>query len=67
MTKEQKEWIDGASYASLLDKWRNDPIGSPWFKDNTGDYYQKVMVEKKIARGQAGAVADSKAIGWEGK
>ena len=63
MTPEQKSWIDGASYEELLRKWRFAPSGEPMFQGDTGDYYQKVMNEKKSAD-QAGAVAASKSIGW---
>ena len=64
MTKEQKKWIDAASYRDLLERWRNAPIGDPIFQGECGDYYSKVMAEKKKEVGQSGHVAASKSIGW---
>lgn len=64
MTNEQmKEWIDNASYESLLSKWRFAPVGSPWFQGEIGDYYSKAMAVKRSANPNA-AVSASKAIGW---
>ena len=61
--EEMKQWIDSASYESLLGKWRNAPSGSPWFAGEIGDYYAKVMAAKRNAD-PAGHVAASKSIGW---
>ena len=47
MTNDQKKWIDNASYTALLYKWRFAPSGDPMFQGDTGDYYAKVMAEKK--------------------
>jgi len=64
MTPEQKKWIDEASYKQLLGHWRFAPAGDPMFSDlECGDYYKKVMNEKKNAD-PAQAVADSKSLGW---
>lgn len=51
MTPEQKKWIDEASYESLLEKWRFASFGDPFFSkvSGAGDYYKKVMEEKKKA------------------
>jgi len=67
MTPDQKKWIDSASYEDLLRHWRNAPSGDPLFMDDTGDYYSKVMKEKRKQAGDAAHTAASKAIGWEGK
>ncbi len=56
-----KEWIDNVSYVELLWKWRHSPVGSPWFQGEIGDYYKKVMQEKKQ---KADHVAASKEVGW---
>ena len=48
MTKENKEWIDNSSYESLLSKWRYAPVGCELFQGDTGEYYSKVMKEKKM-------------------
>lgn len=64
MTKEQKSWIDNANYESLLSKWRFSPSGDPFFQRDTGDYYAKVMEEKRDALSQEEQVQISKKIGW---
>ena len=64
MTKEQKDWIDNSSYEGLLSRWRNAPGGSDSiFQGNTGQYYGKVMREKREQVGHAEHVRASKAIG----
>jgi len=65
MNKEQrKKWIDNATYEELLSRWRFSPAGSAWFQGEIGDYYQKVMKEKRKEVGDAGHVQASKKIGW---
>lgn len=63
MSPKQKEWIDNATYRALLDRWRNAPVGDLIFQGDTGDYYSKVMKERR-ALDPAGHVAASKSIGW---
>lgn len=65
MTLEQKAWIDGASYEDLLSHWRLAPAGDPIFQDEAGDYYQRVLAEKRAQVGDAEHTRISKAIGWE--
>jgi len=65
MTKEQKDWIDSASYKQLLYRWRFAPVGDPMFQGDTGDYYSKIMGEKREEVGNAEHVRASKTIGWE--
>ena len=60
---EMREWIDNASYESLLSRWRNAPAGSPWFQQPLGAYYSAVMKAKCEAVGNAEHVRASKAIG----
>ena len=62
MDSNLKTWIDGATYEQLLEKWRYAPVGSPYFQGDTGDYYAKIMAEKKKEVGQAEAVSASKYI-----
>ena len=62
MTDKQKEWIDKASYKMLLGRWRFASIGDPMFIGDTGQYYKKVMSEKKK---DANHVQASKDLGWE--
>ena len=64
INEELKKWIDGASYEDLLRKWRSAPAGSPFFQGETGDYYAKVMAQKREAVGNAEHVRASKSIGW---
>ena len=64
MTDQQKAWIDNATYEQLLGKWRMAPAGDPMFQGDTGDYYSKVMAQKREDVGPAAHVAASKSIGW---
>jgi len=61
--EEMKKWIDNASYEELLRKWRFEPSGSPWFKDEIGKYYSGKMSEKRETTNDNG-VSASKRIGW---
>lgn len=61
---EMKNWIDNASYEQLLSRWRFAPTGSPWFQGEIGDYYKKVMQEKRKEVGNEAHVKASKSIGW---
>ena len=65
MTKDQKDWIDQANYYSLLERWRNAPVGDPMFQSDTGDYYSKIMASKRESLEPGEHVAASKHIGWE--
>ena len=62
MNTQIKQWIDDANYQQLLFKWRYHPVGDPMFQGEVGDYYRKVMVEK---RKTADHVQASKNIGWD--
>jgi len=62
--KEHKEFIDNASYEELLKNWRFCPSGDPLFQGETGDYYMKVMNEKKNNLSPDEQVTVSKNIGW---
>ena len=64
MTREQKEWIDNASYRSLLYQWRHADSGDIIFHNESGDYYMKIMLEKKERLSSCDQVAASKSIGW---
>jgi hypothetical protein len=65
MTDTQKDWIDGASYYTLLDRWRNAPIGDSMFSGDTGKYYGIAMKKAKDKLLPGEQVAISKAIGHE--
>lgn len=62
MRKQDKDWIDNATYEQLLAHWRFAPVGDRMFQDETGKYYVKVMEEK---RRHVNAAAASKRVGWE--
>jgi hypothetical protein len=62
LTEGLKKSIDESSYESLLSRWRFSKIGEPLFQGESGDYFQKVMLEKKEL---VDHVAISKKIGWE--
>ena len=59
-----KTWIDNASYESLLSKWRFESVGSPWFRDEIGDYYMVAMKKKREEISHDEQVIASKSIGW---
>ena len=68
MDKATKDWIDNASYEQLLEKWRFSPVGSPWFQGEVGEYFAKVMKDRRSQPGGDDEhVRASKAIGWEGR
>jgi hypothetical protein len=60
---EMKEVIDGSSYEQLLSRWRFAKPGNPFFFGEVGEYYSKVMFQKRDADPD-GAVRASKSIGW---
>jgi hypothetical protein len=65
MTPEQRKQIDEMNYESMLRLWRFAPAGHPMFQGDTGDYYSKVMKEKREQVGGDAHVRASKSIGWE--
>jgi len=62
MTNEQKEWIDTATYRTLLHKWRFAAIGDKMFRGDVGNYFSNVMAEKKK---HVDPVRASKDVGWK--
>ena len=61
MDKKTKELIDQMSYKEMLLRWRFSPSGDTWFEGKTGEYFSKVMSEKKK---KVNHVQISKDIGW---
>ena len=61
LSPELKNKIDIMDYESMLRKCRFAPVGDPMFTGEVGDYFLRVMNEKKI---QCDHVAISKRIGW---
>ncbi len=47
MLEADKNWIEAATYEQLLRRWRHASVGDQMFQGGTGDYYAKVMEEKK--------------------
>lgn len=64
MSEETKKQIDEMDYQQMLYKWRFSPVGSHWFQGEVGDYFTKVMNEKRAAVGSEAHTAASKEIGW---
>jgi len=61
LTEKLKEEINGMSYESMLRQWRSSPFGALIFEGESGDYFLKVMQEKKK---KVDYVQISKNIGW---
>ena len=66
LDEQTKKRIDEMNYEAMLSRWRFAPSGDPMFQGAVGDYFAKVMAEKRDAPGGAAAhVAASKNIGWK--
>lgn len=66
LTPENKKYIDGLSYQSLLSHWRFAPIGDKWFMGETGNYWSKRMSElRNKPGGDDEHIRSSKSIGWD--
>lgn len=66
MIKEQhKQWIDNATYTEMLYRWRFSELGDPMFQGQTGDYFARVMQEKRNQLKAGEQVNASKTVGWE--
>ncbi len=61
LTEKLKKEIDEMDYASMLSQWRFAPVGTPIFQGESGDYFLKVMAEKRKTTDH---VKVSKTIGW---
>jgi hypothetical protein len=53
------------SYVGMLRRWRMTPLGNPLFMDESGDYFKKVMFEKKAQLTEDEQVTASKTVGWD--
>lgn len=60
----RKAWIDSATYEQLLSRWRFEPVGSPWFDGEIGEYLTKALLAKRRAVGDGEHVRASKSLGW---
>lgn len=63
--EEMLAWIEEASYEELLQKWRFEPGGSPWFVGEMGVYYQQAMTNRKNELSHEEQVVTSKKVGWD--
>lgn len=61
---EMIAWIDRASYADLLRKWRFAPEGDPFFLGAVGDHYVQVLAQRRAEVGPLTAAETSKRLGW---
>ena len=66
MTESQMlAWIKKATYEELLQKWRFEPPGSPWFVDEVGAAFQAAFVKARHGASIEDAVRISKRVGWD--
>jgi len=63
LTDELKSKIDAMSYEQLLSRNRFDPLGSPFWGGESGEYAIKAMARKRSEI--IDPVDVSKKIGWE--
>ena len=63
ISDKEKDAIDKMSLYSMLRKNRFEPSGSGYFSGERGEYFLKVMSEKR-AKDPDGWVQASKDIGW---
>ena len=65
MNQRTRDYIDGLTYEEMLRKMRYAPVGDPMFQGETGEYFLKVMGQKRdrLATGEHTAI--SKRIGWD--
>lgn len=63
--EEMKRWIDHATYEQLLAKWRFEPIGSPWFNVEVGDYIYQRMSQLRSRMSAEDHTKASKYVGWQ--
>ena len=64
LTTQLKAEIDAMDHECMWREWRFAPVGEGIFQGESGKYFAEVMAKKRNAD-PAGAVAASKAIGWE--
>lgn len=62
---ERIAWIDRASYRELLQKWRFEPSGSPWFSGRVGEHFAEAMRIAKQRTPAGEQVSASKQIGFD--
>lgn len=66
MTKEEMvAWIDNASYAQLLEKWRFAPDGDALLRGEVGQHFYNVMAQKADQLPDEEIAKISKSVGWD--
>lgn len=64
LTPEEVKRIDDMDYETMLRLWRFSPAGNEMFIGERGNYFSKVMFEKRD-KDPSAAIRASKAVGWE--
>ena len=64
LTDDIKTTIDGMSYEEMLRAWRFAPVGSLYLSGEVGEYFAKIMMERRHLVGRAQHTTISKLIGW---
>ena len=65
LNEATKKLIDDMPIREMLVKNRFSSISDPFFSGETGDYFLKVMSEKRKEIGDAAWTALSKSVGWD--
>ena len=63
-TETMLAWIEVADYEATLRLWRFEDAGSPWFKGEVGEAFQKKMGQHRRTLGRHALVAASKRVGF---
>jgi hypothetical protein len=64
LTPELKKQIDDMSYEDMLRRQRFDPIGSPLFQGESGEYFIRTWANKRAALPDGTHAQTSKRLGW---
>jgi len=59
-----KKEIDEMSYAEMLSRWRFSKVPEPIFQGEIGEYFSKIMFEKRQQLKPDEHAKISKEIGW---
>ena len=62
--QEMKDWIDSASYETLLSKWRFARCPDPFLQGVVGEHLKEVMFRKRDALEPGEAARASKSVGF---
>lgn len=59
-----REAIDKMTYREMLELWRYEPIGSPWFSGEIAIYFSESMIAKRDALDPKERTAINKSVGF---